>query len=132
MGVYKQMANDCIENVAQFKAINDAEAPLSKEKFLKANPAKTQPWEGIMKRNTPGQKPAGAPVFLAQGTADTIVNPAITKQFGKALCKQGTRVMFVALPGTGHTFAARDSVATALKWMDDRFRGAPAPSSCGG
>lgn len=131
MGVYKQMANDCIENVAQFKAINDAEAPLSKEKFLKANPAKTQPWEGIMKRNTPGQKPAGAPVFLAQGTADTIVNPAITKQFGKALCKQGARVMFVALPGTGHTFAARDSVATALKWMDDRFRGAPAPTVCG-
>jgi hypothetical protein len=35
------------------------------------------------------------------------------------------------LPGVTHTFAARDSVNAALKWMDDRFRGAPAPTVCG-
>ena len=122
-------------------------APLEKEKFLKANPASTPPWAGIMKKNSPGQRPAGAPVFLAQGTADTIVRPYITKQFGKALCKQGAvqarrcaskalckqgaKVMFVEMPGVTHTFAAKNSVAAALKWMDDRFRGAPAPNSCG-
>jgi acetyl esterase/lipase len=131
MKVYETMAHDCIESVADFVALEQAERPLEKEKFLKANPAKTQPWEGIMKRNSPGQKPAGAPVFLAQGTADTIVRPAITKQFGDVLCKQGAKVMFVEMPGVTHTFAAKESVATALKWMDDRFRGAPAPSSCG-
>jgi acetyl esterase/lipase len=129
--VYETMAHDCIESVADFVALEQAERPLEKEKFLKANPAKTEPWEGIMKRNSPGQKPAGAPVFLAQGTADAIVRPAITKQFGDVLCKQGARVMFVEMPGVTHTFAAKESVATALKWMDDRFRGAPAPSSCG-
>jgi acetyl esterase/lipase len=131
MKVYETMAHDCIESVADFVALEQAERPLEKEKFLKANPAKTQPWEDIMKRNSPGQKPAGAPVFLAQGTADTIVRPAITKQFGDVLCKQGAKVMFVEMPGVTHTFAAKESVATALKWMDDRFRGAPAPSSCG-
>ena len=125
------MAHDCIESVAEFEALDKAEKPLTHEKFLKANPAKTEPWESIMKRNSPGQRPAGAPVFLAQGTADTTVRPAITKQFGDALCKQGTKVMFVELPGTTHTFAARDSVNQALKWMDDRFRGEPAPTVCG-
>ena len=128
---YQAMARDCIESVADFEALERDERPLEGRKFLKANPAKTPPWQGIMQRNTPGQKPAGAPVFLAQGTADTIVRPAITRQFGKALCRQGTRVMFVALPGASHTFAARDSVRTALKWMDDRFAGKPAPSVCG-
>ena len=132
MNVYKTMAQDCIESVADFLALDKAERPLEKQKFLKANPAETQPWEGIMKRNTPGQQPAGAPVFLAQGTADTIVRPYITKQFGKALCKQGAKVMFVEMPGVTHTFAAKNSVSTALKWMDDRFRGVPAPSVCGG
>jgi len=34
--------------------------------------------------------------------------------------------------GVTHTFAAKESVATALKWMDDRFRGVPAASVCGG
>lgn len=131
MNVYKTMAHDCIESVADFVALERDERPLEREKFLKANPAKTEPWEGIMKRNSPGQRPAGAPVFLAQGTADTTVRPYITKQFGNALCKQGTKVMFVSLPGVTHTFAAKASVSTALKWMDDRFRGVPAPSVCG-
>jgi len=129
--VYEAMAHDCIESVADFEALDKAEKPLTREKFLKANPAKTEPWSGIMKRNSPGGAPAGAPVFLAQGTADTIVRPYITKQFGDVLCKQGTKVMLVEMPGVTHTFAAKESVATALKWMDDRFRGAPPPSSCG-
>lgn len=131
MNVYKTMAQDCIESVADFLALDKAERPLETQKFLKANPATTPPWEGIMKRNTPGNAPPGAPVFLAQGTADTIVRPYITKQFGEALCKQGAKVMFVEMPGVTHTFAAKNSVATALKWMDDRFRGVPAPSVCG-
>jgi acetyl esterase/lipase len=125
------MAKDCIESAPEFLALDKAEKPLTHENFLKTNPAKTEPWEGIMKRNSPGQAPAGAPVFLAQGAADTIVRPAITKQFGDALCAQGARVTFVELPGVTHTFAARDSVATALKWMDDRFAGVPAPTVCG-
>jgi dipeptidyl aminopeptidase/acylaminoacyl peptidase len=83
-----------------------------------------------MVRNSPGQAPAGAPVFIAQGTADTTVRPEITKRFGEALCAQGVRVSFVPLPGVTHTFAARDSANAALSWMTERFRGAPAPSSC--
>jgi hypothetical protein len=46
------------------------------------------------------------------------------------LCAQGVRVSFVPLPGVTHTFAARDSANAALNWMTERFRGAPAPSSC--
>ncbi|MET0300996.1 MAG: lipase family protein [Methyloceanibacter sp.] len=77
------------------------------------------------------QAPAGAPVFIAQGTADTTVRPEITKQFARHLCQQGTRVRFLLLPGVSHTFAARNSAGQALAWMSDRFRGAPAPSDCG-
>jgi dipeptidyl aminopeptidase/acylaminoacyl peptidase len=83
-----------------------------------------------MEKNTPGRAPAGAPLFIAQGTADTTVRPEITKQFGEALCKQGTRVHFILLNGVGHTFAARDSATEALRWMDERFSGVPAPSNC--
>jgi acetyl esterase/lipase len=130
MGPFEQMAHDCIESVAEFKAITDAEKPLQTEKFLKADPTETEPWRGIMLRNTPGQAPAGAPVFIAQGTADTTVHPEITKKFGEALCKQGARVDFTWLKGVSHTFAAKDSARQTLAWMGDRFRGAPAPSSC--
>ena len=127
---FEKTARACIELLAEFEAINKDGQPLQTMQFLKADPSETEPWKGIMLRNTPGQAPAGAPVFLAQGTADTTVRPEITKQFGDHLCSQGTRVSFVELPGVTHTFAAKDSVQAALRWMGDRFRGAPAPSSC--
>jgi len=104
--------------------------PLEKGKFLKSDPTKKDPWKGIMVRNSPGQAPAGAPVFIAQGTADTTVEPQVTKRFAKALCAKGERVTFVELPGVSHIFVARDSAPTAIKWMNDRFKGKPAPSDC--
>ncbi len=130
MPVFEQLAHDCIELIAEFAAIENAEKPLNREQFLKANPTLIEPWRGIMQKNTPGEAPAGAPVFIAQGTADTTVRPEITKQFGEVLCKQGTRVDYVLLPGVSHTFAAKESVGRALAWMTERFRGAPAPSVC--
>jgi dipeptidyl aminopeptidase/acylaminoacyl peptidase len=130
MPAFEETARDCIESVAEFEKISRDESPLQHMQFLKVDPAKTDPWMGIMKRNTPGQAPAGAPVFIAQGTADTTVEPAITKRFGEALCAQGARVSFVELPGVTHTFAARDSASAALQWMNDRFRGVPPPSDC--
>ena len=94
---------------AEFEAIEKDESPLEREKFLKVDPSEAEPWKGIMLRNSPGQAPAGAPVFIAQGTADRTVNPEITKRFAQALCAQGVRVSFVLLPGVSHVFAARDS-----------------------
>ena len=131
LNAYNAIAHDCLNTVSNLLAIFLAERQLEKEQFLKANPAKTRPWEDIMKRNSPGLWPAGAPVFLAQGTADTIVRPYVTKRFGKTLCKQGARVMYVKMPGVTHGLAAKKSVSTALQWMDARFRGEPAPSVCG-
>jgi pimeloyl-ACP methyl ester carboxylesterase len=130
MRVYERMARACIESVPEFEALSKAERPLQRERFLKINPTKVEPWRSIMLRNTPGQAPAGAPVFLAQGLADTTVPPHLTKRFGAALCAKGTRVRFVVMPGVTHTFAAKDSVRVALKWMAARCRGAPAPSNC--
>jgi acetyl esterase/lipase len=130
MHVFDQLAHDCIESVAEFAAIEKAEKPLNRESFLKVDPTEIEPWKSIMEKNTPGQEPAGAPVFIAQGSADTTVRPEITKQFGEVLCKQGTRVEYVVLPGVTHTFAAKDSVGQALAWITERFRGAPAPSVC--
>jgi acetyl esterase/lipase len=130
MPAFETTARDCIESVAEFEKIETDESPLKSGQFLKVDPAKADPWKEIMRRNSPGQAPAGAPVFIAQGTADTTVHPEITKRFGEALCAQGVRVSFVPLPGVTHTFAARDSANAALTWMTERFRGAPAPSSC--
>ena len=130
MSAFKATAIGCLTSIAQFQALEKSAKPLQKERFLKIDPTTTEPWKGIMVRNSPGRAPAGAPVFIAQGSADTTVDPQVTKRFAKALCAKGERVSFVELPGVSHIFVARDAAPTAIKWMNDRFRGAPAPSSC--
>jgi acetyl esterase/lipase len=130
MSAFKATAIGCLTSIAQFEALEASAKPLQKERFLKIDPTTTEPWKGIMVRNSPGRAPAGAPVFIAQGSADTTVDPQVTKRFAKALCAKGERVSFVELPGVSHIFVARDAAPTAIKWMNDRFRGAPAPSSC--
>ncbi len=130
MTAFNATARGCLTSIAQFEALEKDAKRLQAARFLKIDPTKTDPWKGIMLRNSPGQARAGAPVFIAQGTADTTVNPQVTKRFAKALCAKGERVAFVELPGVSHIFAARDAAPTAIKWMNDRFKGLPAPSSC--
>jgi acetyl esterase/lipase len=130
MTAFNATARGCLTSIAQFEALEKDAKRLQAARFLKIDPTKTDPWKGIMLRNSPGQARAGAPVFIAQGTADTTVNPQVTKRFAKALCAKGERVAFVELPGVSHIFAARDAAPTAIKWINDRFKGLPAPSSC--
>jgi acetyl esterase/lipase len=130
MSAFERTAKDCIESVAEFEKIEKDESPLTRGQYLKVDPATAEPWKGIMVDNSPGRSRAGAPVFIAQGTADTTVNPEVTKRFAESLCAQGTPVSFMELPGVSHVFAARDSANAALRWMTERFRGAPPPSDC--
>ena len=126
---FEEIARDCIETIGELLQINQAAKGLP-QNFLSENPTKVDPWKSIMARNSPGQAPAGAPVFIGQGTADTIVRPKITRQFANHLCAQGTRVVLIALEGTTHTFAGEASAQSAVAWMADRFAGRRAPSNC--
>jgi acetyl esterase/lipase len=84
-----------------------------------------------MEENTPAGPPPGVPVFLAQGTADTVVLPAVTEKFMSRLCARGARVQLLRMSGVIHAFAARHSASAAVTWMAERFDGSPAPDDCG-
>jgi hypothetical protein len=83
---------------------------------LIADPTRTEPWRSIIARNTPGGAPAGAAVFIAQGTADNEVLPAVTDRYADRLCRRGTPV--------------QASAQEAVAWLEQRFAGARAPSDC--
>ena len=122
MPAFNQTARDCLTSVAQFEALEKSEKPLQTERFLKIDPTK----DGALERDHGAQlagSGAGRSTGLyAQGSADTTVDPQVTKRFAKALCAQGVRVSFVELPGVSHIFAARDAAPAAIRWMNDRFR----------
>jgi pimeloyl-ACP methyl ester carboxylesterase len=99
--------------------------------FLEADPTRTRPWSVTIIANTPTRAPK-APVFIAQGSADTVVAPAVTDQFVRQLCRQGARVDFVRYKGATHFDIARKAAEEAMTWIADRFAGKPAPDTCPG
>ena len=126
MAPFQELAHDCVESVLELAAIARRERPLEWSQFLKVDPTEDGLWREIMERNTPGEAPAGAPIFISQGTADTTVRPDITKKFAAALCRR-ERVRLVSLNGVGHIFAAKYSVGGALqlRWLASTDRAIP-------
>jgi acetyl esterase/lipase len=93
--------------------------------------ADQEPWRHLLDENSPGLLPADIPVFLAQGSADALVRPAVTDAYRARLCRNGNRVEFVLIPNVGHAFIARDVAEAAVAWMAGRFADEPAPTNCG-
>lgn len=130
MLVFERVAGFCNDTPRQVTRLIFAEQPLEREGFLAVDVTMIQPWKRIMDENTPGTMPAGVPVFLAQGTADPLVRPAVTAEYMRILCGKGTPVRFVAVPGGDHDASAEYGAAPAVAWIADRFAGAPPPNNC--
>jgi acetyl esterase/lipase len=130
MLAFERVAGICNDTPRQVMRLIMAEQPLEREGFLAVDVTKTEPWHKIMIENTPGNAPAGAPVFLAQGTSDPVVRPQVTAEFMRRLCAKGTPVRFVPVPGGDHDASAEVGAAPAVAWIAERFAGAPPPNDC--
>jgi pimeloyl-ACP methyl ester carboxylesterase len=125
-----RLAERCIESIFDVVIRQRMEGPLERSFLSVKNIAETEPWRSIALRNTPGTLPPDIPIFLAQGTSDQMVQPGVTQDYAKRLCRAGSKVRMVLLKGVGHGFAARDSANAAVDWMAGRFAGQAAPNDC--
>lgn len=130
MRPFETVASDCIEDLPQFFQ-EDEDLRALPRLFLKIDPLTDPKFTPVIEANTPGALPAGMPVFIAQGTADTTVRPEITKDYVRRLCGGGARVHVKIMPGVSHVTVALDAAYDAVTWMADRFQGVTAPNSCG-
>jgi acetyl esterase/lipase len=124
-------AGGCLDSVTGALDELSAARRMSKN-YLKVDPTEVEPWRGLIVENTPGRRPAGAPVLILQGTSDPLVLPKITRRFVKSMCRNGDTVNYVTLQGVDHGLAARKGASRAVAWITDRFYGKPAQSNCGG
>jgi hypothetical protein len=131
MPTVDRLSNECIESVFDILERRKTEKPLEQQFLSVPNIAAVQPWRSLAIRNSPGTLPPKIPLFLAQGTADNIVRPEVTRGYMQRQCTAGSKVSMMWVPGVGHGFIARDSADAAVAWMMDRFAGRPAPSDCG-
>jgi acetyl esterase/lipase len=132
MPVVDQLAGECIESLYDLVERQRTGAPLAQRFLLVKNLDDVAAWHDVLVQNEPAPLPPSIPVFLAQGSADLLVRPAVTHAYMNQLCKGGSKVRMILLPGVGHGFAAHDSAAAAVRWIGDRFEGKAVPSDCGG
>ena len=99
------------------------------KQFLRSDPVSTTPWDEFIIRNSPGRRPPNAPLFLAQGSDDLLITPAITQDFATGVCQNGGIVQILEMKAD-HLSIAQVSASSVIAWMADRFAGKPAPTTC--
>lgn len=124
------IASDCLDTIFEGPAKKKADAALLQAYFTVPDITVVEPWRSIIRRNTPAVLPASVPLFLAQGTADVVVRPAITYDFAGRQCAAGGAVTLDVLLGASHAWIAMKSARTAIGWLHDRMTGIPTVSDC--
>jgi hypothetical protein len=81
-------------------------------------------------RNTPGQKPAHAPLLVISGEIDPAIPSDMTTKTVGRMCKQGSRVLFLKYRDLDASGVMGGSAADQISWIKARFDGRPAPGNC--
>jgi pimeloyl-ACP methyl ester carboxylesterase len=123
------IAAGCIETNAEAALLGPDIAALTLGD-LTADPTTTPPWSRLMDENAAPTR-LEVPVFLAQGLKDTVVHPQITEQVVGTMCADGVTVDFRTFPDASHETISREAAGDVVAWIDGRFAGETAPSTCG-
>ena len=91
----------------------------------------TPRWAALMRQNSVDPSRLNVPIFVAQGSADAIVAPQVTRAFVQKLCSRERKVQFMAIEGGDHVSVGKRSADVVVEWIGKRFAGEPAPSNCG-
>jgi acetyl esterase/lipase len=91
--------------------------------------AKIEPFGSFARANSVDPARVPGPLLIAQSSKDTIVAPAVTRKFAKAVCKRGTALRWIDMTGD-HGTSARDSAVETMNWIAARFDGAAPGNDC--
>jgi acetyl esterase/lipase len=130
MPVVDALVNQCIEGAFDLYIREKMSAPLARIFLSVKNLATIEPWKSLLAQNSAGDLPSNIPVFLSQGSSDGLVLPRVTQAYKDRLCKAGSKVKMLVMPGVSHGFIGYDSADAAADWMAERFRGHTPPSGC--
>jgi acetyl esterase/lipase len=124
-----KIARICITTPAAFLTVAGGDIPIPAQ-FLALDPTETEPWKTIGAENSP-TGPIAAPILIAHGAADGVVPYEFSVAEVGRRCAAGERVLFLGVPGGTHDDGIHLTQDVTAGWIEDRFAGKPAPTSCG-
>jgi len=120
--LYPRVEEKCGDPIGDLK--------LTPAELLKSNWENNRFVRQYFRRNTPGQKPAQAPVVVMSSELDLAIPIRETAQVIARMCNHGDLVEFKRYPqsDTGSVFG--DSVRDQMAWIQARFAGRAVASNC--
>jgi acetyl esterase/lipase len=87
-------------------------------------------WAELMRMNSVAPRTLSVPLLIAQGSADLIVAPQVTRHFVEQMCQIGQQLRFVEVAGGDHVTIAKRTASITIEWIGDRFASKAAPDDC--
>lgn len=131
-GVIRRLAeNNCIELGKSLKLGTILGILSVRQAIKKKDITRIEPFASAMRANSVDPASVPGPILIAQGTKDTLVAPAVTRKFAKAVCKRRTAIRWIEIPNGSHVDGARgDRAGETLAWIGGRFDGQAPPDDC--
>jgi len=98
--------------------------------FFGTNPIQNPAWAQAAVAQTPAPLPASMPVFLSQGTADTIVLSGSNALMQETWCKAGSDMTVQWLGDIDHQHVAMASGSSFIEWANNVFDAKPPKRNC--
>ena len=130
MDNYERLADECIER-AFLEGF--ARQELLRESFFTTDPMTDDTWAGAATDQTPAPV-TGVPLFVGESTVDEVVLPSTTALYVQRVCEAGGTVQTDWIDdsqGLGHVGLGNTFGPQVTTWLEARFAGQDAPSSCG-
>lgn len=106
-------------------------AALDSTQLMVPDGAATEPWASLAEQNNPGNVLTASPILIVHSAADDVVPVALSAALFDRMCSLGQVVeRHVYEDGDGHAAAAQDANLEGFDWIEKRFSGQPATSTC--
>lgn len=128
----REMASRCLSEPGVLVSVLSALSIAKDRSIFTADPT-SGPFGERLRENTP-TGPISAPLFIGQGLADPLIDPAMQQAYVDARCAAGQPVEYRTYAGRGHMeVVAPDSplIGDLLEWTTARLTHEPALSTCG-
>ncbi|GAA3889029.1 hypothetical protein GCM10022381_33560 [Leifsonia kafniensis] len=127
----REMASRCLSEPGLLVSVLSA-LSIAKDRSIFAIDPTSGAFGERLRENTP-TGPISAPLFIGQGLADPLIDPAMQQNYVDGLCAGGQALEYRTYAGRGHMeVVAPDSplIGDLLAWTQARLEHEPASSTC--
>lgn len=124
----RRLVQDCLNQPSRYRIVVDG---LTLPHTITTHSVTTDPtWSRRLAENTPDPAGISAPLFVAQGLADEIIAPKVTRAWVADRCGDDAPTHWRTYPDITHTAVVGPGGRDALTWTIDQVQGTATPNRC--